>query len=333
MATISRLRRRRRKRIFLPRVSIEDLSDEDIFSRYRFSYDTFLYIVDLIKAKISRPTNRNYSLSPLEQVLLTLRFLSTGAFFRLIGDSVGISESQVSRTVFSVCSAISSLARQFIHMPVGQEAIRIKSEFFRIAGFPNVLSCIDGTFIKIQAPHQNEADFVNRKGYHSLNVQMACDSKYRITNVVANWPGSVHDARIFRGSNICFKFENGNYDGILLGDSGYPCMTFLMTPYSHPSTPSHTKYNDALCKTRVKIEQTFGILKRKFACLSLGLRVEPIKAATITLAVLHNIGIARNDIVGLLENYEESDSNGLDSTTTDGNGNAMRDHIRITFSQ
>ncbi|CAG2257909.1 HARBI1 [Mytilus edulis] len=38
-------------------------------------------------------------------------------------------------------------------------------------GFPNVLGCIDGTFVKVISPHENEADFVNRKGVHYLNIQ------------------------------------------------------------------------------------------------------------------------------------------------------------------
>lgn len=43
-----------------------------------------------------------------------------------------------------------------------------------IPGFPNILGCIDGTQIRIKKPKQNEVDYVNRKGYHSLNVQVKC---------------------------------------------------------------------------------------------------------------------------------------------------------------
>lgn len=39
-------------------------------------------------------------------------------------------------------------------------------------GFPKVLGCVDGTQIRISTPSANEADFVNRKGFHSLNVQV-----------------------------------------------------------------------------------------------------------------------------------------------------------------
>ena len=40
------------------------------------------------------------------------------------------------------------------------------------------------------------------------------------TNIVAKWPSSVHDSGIFQNSRLCAKFENGDYNGILLGDSG-----------------------------------------------------------------------------------------------------------------
>jgi len=41
-----------------------------------------------------------------------------------------------------------------------------------------VLGCIDGTHIKIMAPRENEAEYVNRKGVHSLNVQVGVKITY-----------------------------------------------------------------------------------------------------------------------------------------------------------
>lgn len=49
--------------------------------------------------------------------------------------------------------------------------------------------------------------------------------------------------------------------------------------------------------TRVLVEQTFGVLKRRFHCLHLGMATSPPQAAVyvVTCVVLHNIGIKRGD--------------------------------------
>jgi DDE superfamily endonuclease len=37
---------------------------------------------------------------------------------------------------------------------------------------PGVIGYIDGTHVKIQRPTEHEDVFVNRKGFHSINVQV-----------------------------------------------------------------------------------------------------------------------------------------------------------------
>ena len=39
--------------------------------------------------------------------------------------------------------------------------------------------------------------------------QVICDASNMITNVEAKWPGSVHDARMYRESNLNAKFQQG----------------------------------------------------------------------------------------------------------------------------
>ena len=56
------------------------------------------------------------------------------------------------------------------------------------------------------------------------------DYKLPFTNIVAQWPGSVHDSRVINNSEICAKFENGEIEGVL-GDAGYSCLPYLMTPF------------------------------------------------------------------------------------------------------
>lgn len=89
------------------------------------------------------------------------------------------------------------------------------------------------------------------------------------TNVVAKWPGSTHDSFVFTNSLIHERLESNHAfeDGYLLGDSGYPCKPFLMTPYPNTANAKEEAFNKAHCKTRVAIEQTFGRWKRRFHLL------------------------------------------------------------------
>lgn len=163
---------------------------------------------------------------------------------------------------------------------------------------------------------------------------MICDSTCLITNVEAKWPGSVHDSRIFRESTLCHSFEQGianlmsfrnwlfyveviqhcsyhilgNYDGLLIGDRGYACRPWFMTPYPEPAPGPEVRFNGALARTRARIEMTFGLLKARFNCLR-GLRVAPDRACAITVAcaVLHNVATLRRERVPVIVAYPEDD--------------------------
>ena len=90
---------------------------------------------------------------------------------------------------------------------------------------------IDGTHIRIKSPSEDEHLYVNRKNYHSVNVQVLCDVSLKFLNVLAKWPGGNHDAFIWQNYNLRDMFENRIIaNGWLLGDwistasmAAYPC--------------------------------------------------------------------------------------------------------------
>ncbi|TNM89154.1 hypothetical protein fugu_005409 [Takifugu bimaculatus] len=107
----------------------------------------------------------------------------------------------------------------------------------------------------------------------------------QIINCVVRWPGSVHDSRILGESHIYHRFQQNTPDGILLGDSGYPLLRWLMTPIATVTSNSQQNFNYAHTSTRGTIERINGILKRRFACLNY-LRVEPKEACNIICACI-----------------------------------------------
>jgi nuclease HARBI1 len=120
-----------------------------------------------------------------------------------------------------------------------------------------------------------------------------------ILDVVVRWPGSTHDSRVFDNSAVKARFEAGQLPGILLGDSGYPCLPYLMTPFLNPLTRPQQRYNRAHKRTRNLIECAFGVMKRRFPCLTKGLATKLRTSVSIIVActLLYNIGIIENDEV------------------------------------
>ena len=166
-----------------------------------------------------------------------------------------------------VTDALCSIAEEYIQFPTAARQMSIQHGFMEKFWLPKVLGCIDGSHVPIVAPSTNEAIYVNRKSYLSINVQAICDDIFKFINVVVKWSGSIHDAFIWRQSGINQMIANKEItiiDGWFLGDSGYPLSPNLMTPLSSPVTPHERRYNRAFVKTRKTIECTFGIWKSRW---------------------------------------------------------------------
>ena len=220
-------RQLRRQRFFRDREIPFDLYGEEEFrKRFRFGKHNARYIIDLIADDVRQATSRNKALPPHMQVLLALRFYGNGAFQITVGDHLKIDQATVSRVLKRVSIALANRRAQFVKMSRTQRETRHTQEaFYRMHQFPNVISLIDCTHVRISNPGgEDAARFINRKGYHSVNTQVTCDADCRITNIVARWYGSAHDSRIFNESRLKADFEAGRISGNLLGDSGYACL-------------------------------------------------------------------------------------------------------------
>jgi hypothetical protein len=67
--------------------------------------------------------------------------------------------------------------------------------------FPCAIGALDCTHIPNRIPSVHGDEYINRKGFPSINVQATCNSRELFASVDVSWLGSVHDARIWRNSD------------------------------------------------------------------------------------------------------------------------------------
>jgi len=67
--------------------------------------------------------------------------------------------------------------------------------------------------------------YICRKGFPALHAQIVCDSNLKILDITTGYPGSAHDARVFKNSKLYQHLSNIPQNYHLLEDSVYPLET------------------------------------------------------------------------------------------------------------
>ncbi|XP_032799245.2 putative nuclease HARBI1 [Daphnia magna] len=105
----------------------------------------------------------------------------------VVGNVLRISQSSVSRAVHNVSLALSIISRNYVSFP--DDLVKVKRDFQNVGRMPGVIGCIDGTHVRIVRPVNFKKAYVNRKNYHSINVQGICDADCRYLSINATKPG------------------------------------------------------------------------------------------------------------------------------------------------
>lgn len=141
-------------------------------------------------------------------MLCAISFLATGSYQRIVGITHNLPQRTTSRCIRQVVDALNhpAVMGKWIVFPktrqdrgyIKQEcvsyyiftilllgtcnalnSITYCSRFQSRFGLPGVIGCIDCTHVALVKPNEEEHLFYNRKGYHSLNVQMVIVFIYR----------------------------------------------------------------------------------------------------------------------------------------------------------
>lgn len=275
-----------------------DTGDGDSFkSLYRFTYENVQWLTDQFLGAEDYE-KRGGAVSKIQKMKTFLRCVGDPGFQIGIANDLGIHRTTISKIIWEVCLAICSKAHLWIKFPTTPEQFNeAKSEWQAKYQFPCTIGVLDCTHVTIQKPSIHGDEYLNRKGNFSINVQATGNAKEWFTSIDAQWPGSVHDSRIWRLSRICSLINENEAGAVLLADEGYGLTPWIITPFRNPQTDMEKKFNKLLTKERVLIERMFGQLKRRFPFLSSRVRLSTNRIPRMILAcfVLHNIAKYLND--------------------------------------
>lgn len=144
-----------------------------------------------------------------KEILICLWYLANTVTYRQMSVLFNLAISTIRTVLIRVSGWIISIGHNFISWPQNPENNGLKFQDRR--GIPRIVGAIDCTHIKIKAPKNHKQDFFNRKHSYSINLQAVVNADMMFIDVYCGQPGSLHDSRVFRKSDLYKKAtENVN---------------------------------------------------------------------------------------------------------------------------
>lgn len=280
-----------------------ELSDAAFLRHFRFTKAGFESLLGLIGAQLEHKDGRGGALSPAVQLQTALNHMAGAIFQRSTGLCFDGSQSAARICLIKVCDALLSLKGQWIYMPSVAEQARTAQYCLDKFGLPGISMAVDGVHCYFAdtprgvPAHINELKvFWGRKARYSINCQVI-GNEQRICDIDVQWPGSTHDARIWKLSHAKQIIEE-QIEYKIAADSGYPISQVLVKPYSAPEVNENPRrtFNRKLSGLRtVMTEDIFGRWKKRFPILrNLRCHLELSQKIIVTTAILENIAHAWN---------------------------------------
>ena len=325
--------------------TVQCYNDSDFKEHFRLTRKSFFKLLAAVENTGVVPTPENHlnrGKLPIDlekRLLVTLWYTSNQCCIRDVADCFNITRSSVKRTTSRILMALQTLANEYIVWLSGDYKDKVIRGIYDMKGIWGVIGLIGGCHLEIPTQKHDKAAYINRKGFSSIILQGICDNELRFTNVNVGFPGSVHNARVLRRSQIyqaaedvaCCKSVFPN-ESFLLADPAYPCLSWLMVPFKDIGRLNASKrsYNYNVSATRVHIERAFGQLKGRFRKLRFidMASFEEIDTLVIACCVIHNICIDSDDTIEDIDDACDIDLNHFEGIYADAaDGNAKRDQL------
>lgn len=217
----------RREKLYRPR---RDFPACDYPSLYRFSEENVISLSKYVLGQEKHET-RGGALSNMQSMRIFLRYMATCGSTFDVGACEGVSEAAVRLHVKTVGQKLYDVRNDWIKFPTSVREFHRAEDCF----FPGCCGFIDASHFRCKQPtkpQRPECYWNRRKACYTINVQATCDNSGDFTSVDTSCPGTTHDSRMYRKSQLYQlqrKYGCGKY---LLGDKGYAASPHIFPPVS-----------------------------------------------------------------------------------------------------
>ncbi|KAJ4813472.1 PIF / Ping-Pong family of plant transposase [Rhynchospora pubera] len=244
---------------------------------------------------------------PDRALSLALSRLSRGVSSRLLSRTVSLPPSLISRCTHSVTRLLSTtLYSQFVK-PLPPSS---SSSSSRYTPLPNLIGSIISSPVRLRLAAPDSTLLSPNRPFPSVLLQAVADHRRVFIDACVRAPGSVDPASHLRESSLYQRASSGklltepivNLHGqkirpYLAGDSSFPLLPFLLTPFSSSpasssaSHPSYETFDTALIKYRAEsIEPAIALLKGRWKILrNLNVGLDHAAQTIMACVVLHNM--------------------------------------------
>ena len=202
-------------------------------------------------------------ISPELRLALCLYRLGRGHYYYTIAEMSGHGVSSVCTIVREVSQAlVDCMWSESIshHMPKAEEDFKTKIvDMEELWQFPCCWAAIDGCHIPMRCTRGGfEAckEYHNIKNFYSIVLMVLVDSQYRFAWASCGFPGNLHDALVFKSTDLWRRIQEGYIPQIgksiddvivppvIVGDSAFPLCTWLMKPFTNAIlSPEQRNFN------------------------------------------------------------------------------------------
>ncbi len=113
---------------------LQTMDDSELMRRYRLDRAGIVFVSDLIREKLTSPTQRRNAIAPEMKIITTLRYLATGKMQLCSSDDLGPSQPSINRVITQTITALSDplIFSQFIAFPLDIPTLQAQKTAFRL---------------------------------------------------------------------------------------------------------------------------------------------------------------------------------------------------------